>query len=312
MNLKRSLIRLHQLSSQFGIDPRRFARAFVAISAFIHDYTRFRRTCRGPMTFNPQLHDRHTEAGVTKSEYFWQDLIVARWIHEANPERHVDVGSRTDGFVAHVASFREIEVFDVRPITTEIPGVTFRQADLMDAVGMAAWQGGNAGGGGTATLCPASMCSSTLDWVATAIPSTQTATKSVLPISPVCFAPAGVFTSRHPSARSASNSTPTGCSIQPPFWGWPNARGFGWSGFRRSIRGRGCGSSPRKRGAKPWPHSQPSTTTLASLSLRDHWRAQGNRDRHDFKSARQGSWQATLAEPVSKQPERQNQVGVLS
>ena len=33
--------------------------------------------------------------------------------------------------VAHVASYREVEVCDVRPISTRIPGVVFRQADLM-------------------------------------------------------------------------------------------------------------------------------------------------------------------------------------
>lgn len=92
------------------------------------------------MTTFPCLHDYHAEAGVTKSEYFWQDLVVARWIYDDNPECHVDVGSRTDGFVAHVASYREIEVFDVRPITTQIPGVTFSQVDVMDTTAMAAWQ----------------------------------------------------------------------------------------------------------------------------------------------------------------------------
>jgi SAM-dependent methyltransferase len=61
-------------------------------------------------------------------------LLVAREIFEAMPERHVDIGSRVDGFVAHVASFREIEVFDVRPITTQISGVRFRRADLMQPV----------------------------------------------------------------------------------------------------------------------------------------------------------------------------------
>ena len=33
-----------------------------------------------------------------------------------NLKRHVDIGSRLDGFVAHVASFREIEVLDIRPL----------------------------------------------------------------------------------------------------------------------------------------------------------------------------------------------------
>jgi hypothetical protein len=53
-------------------------------------------------------------------------------IFSAKPEKHVDIGSRVDGFVAHVASFREIEVLDIRPISTIIPGVLFKQADLMN------------------------------------------------------------------------------------------------------------------------------------------------------------------------------------
>jgi SAM-dependent methyltransferase len=84
------------------------------------------------MSFMPCLSDRYDEAGTIKDEYFWQDLIVAREIYKANPERHVDIGSRLDGFVAHIASFRECEVFDVRPVNAEVPGVIFRQADLMD------------------------------------------------------------------------------------------------------------------------------------------------------------------------------------
>lgn len=64
--------------------------------------------------------------------YFVQDLTVARWIRDAGPERHVDVGSRIDGFVANVATFREIEVLDIRPAPGEVAGVIFHQLDLMD------------------------------------------------------------------------------------------------------------------------------------------------------------------------------------
>jgi hypothetical protein len=84
------------------------------------------------MIFMPCLHDRYAEGGATKSEYFWQDLLVARAIHFANPVKHVDIGSRVDGFVAHLASFRDCEVFDVRPNTATLPGVIFRQADVMN------------------------------------------------------------------------------------------------------------------------------------------------------------------------------------
>ncbi len=109
---------------------------------YVGDLWRFRSGYTGRLTFVPCLHDWSEEGGATKSEYFWQDLLVARWIFEANPEKHVDVGSRVDGFVAHVASFRDVEVFDVRPITTVIQNIKFTQADLMSAASVPVAQGG--------------------------------------------------------------------------------------------------------------------------------------------------------------------------
>lgn len=131
--MKASLIKLNWLlASQFGFDLRRLLLSLRGLPRFAADWRAFRRGYRGKLNWMPCLHDRYEEGGTTKDEYFWQDLLVARRIFAANPRCHVDVGSRVDGFVAHVASFREIEVFDVRRISTEIPGVTFRQADLMD------------------------------------------------------------------------------------------------------------------------------------------------------------------------------------
>lgn len=128
----KTLIKLQWvLSSQLGIDVRRLLRSMRGIPRFAVDFWRFRKNYQGTLNWMPCLHDRYEEGGATKSEYFWQDLLVARWIFEAKPVKHVDVGSRVDGFVAHVASFRDIEVFDVRKISTHIPGIVFKQADLM-------------------------------------------------------------------------------------------------------------------------------------------------------------------------------------
>lgn len=121
------------LSSQLGLDAVLLWRFLRGIPQYLKDYRHFRKVYQGSIHFYPCLHDRYAEGGTTKSEYFWQDLLVARWIHEAQPQHHVDVGSRIDGFIAHVASFREIEVFDVRPVTTNVPGVLFRQVDLADS-----------------------------------------------------------------------------------------------------------------------------------------------------------------------------------
>ena len=111
--------------------PLRFFKSLRGLPAFLGDWVKFRKIYQGRMNFTPCLYDRFEEGGTTKNEYFWQDLIVARWIYEAGPIKHVDVGSRVDGFVAHVASFRQIEVLDIRPNTSQIPGITFKQADLM-------------------------------------------------------------------------------------------------------------------------------------------------------------------------------------
>jgi len=120
------------VSIQFGFDPRRMFRSLMGIPKYVADWFYFRNRYKGQLDFLPCLHDWHEEGGSTKDEYFWQDLHVAREIHRANPLKHVDIGSRIDGFVAHVASFREIEVFDIRPVTSRIPGIIFRQADLMN------------------------------------------------------------------------------------------------------------------------------------------------------------------------------------
>ncbi len=79
--------------------------------------------------------DFMADAGSNKGHYFHQDLLVATFIFEENPVRHIDVGSRIDGFVAHVAAFRPIEVVDVRPLpSTPHKNIIFRQANLMETV----------------------------------------------------------------------------------------------------------------------------------------------------------------------------------
>ncbi len=121
------------VSDQFGVDVRRFARFIMGIPRYVRDWRRFRRSYSGQLSLVPCLQDWHAAGGSVGTEYFLQDLFVAQKIFQAGPEKHVDVGSRMDGFAAHVASFREIEVFDIRPVHSTLPGIVFHQADLMNA-----------------------------------------------------------------------------------------------------------------------------------------------------------------------------------
>ena len=80
----------------------------------------------------PILSDYKHQAGSASGQYFHQDLLVASYIFQSNPRRHVDVGSRIDGFVAHVASFRPIEIIDIRKLeSTGHKNIKYVQADLM-------------------------------------------------------------------------------------------------------------------------------------------------------------------------------------
>ncbi|TWJ26351.1 DUF268 domain-containing protein [Geobacter argillaceus] len=120
------------LITQFGIDIRKIFKFTVKMPRYIMEYFRYRSMLVGKIAFFPCLHDRDEEGGATTSEYFWQDLYIAKKVHDSAPQKHVDIGSRVDGFVAHIASFREIEVFDIRSISAKIPGIIFKQANLMN------------------------------------------------------------------------------------------------------------------------------------------------------------------------------------
>ena len=121
---------------EIGVDPVRLWRSCQGLPQYLGNYREFRRQrLRGNgdfpvLSLRPCLSDRYDSAGTARGHYFHQDLLVAQRIHRRQPRRQVDVGSRIDGFVAHVASFREIEVFDVRPLTSHVRGITFRQADF--------------------------------------------------------------------------------------------------------------------------------------------------------------------------------------
>ena len=123
--------RLIRISSQMAWS------GIKAIPPYVSDYVQLKKQLQGRTDFPvrsyyPALFDRYAESGYLVKHYFQQDLFVAQQIFHRAPVNHVDIGSRIDGFVAHVATFRPIEILDIRPLHRPIPNVQFRQADLMD------------------------------------------------------------------------------------------------------------------------------------------------------------------------------------
>lgn len=98
-------------------------------SFFIEDKEKYRRLnnrknfeCHEE-ELRPVIDDKYADAG-TVNNYFWQDLWAARHIHKNMPKEHYDIGSRLDGFIAHVLSFGiPVKMIDIRPFPAEIEGL---------------------------------------------------------------------------------------------------------------------------------------------------------------------------------------------
>lgn len=126
------------MNALLGFRIKSIIKAHLSLFGYAREYKELKKQKAACTQFKlspsyPCLQDKNSESGVASGHYFHQDLLVAQSIFEANPKKHVDVGSRVDGFVAHVASFRPIEVFDIRLLKSDIHNISFKQGDVMDS-----------------------------------------------------------------------------------------------------------------------------------------------------------------------------------
>ena len=126
-----------RILSSLSIQPKLVVTSLKGWPAFRRDLREIKNQLKTNKDFKisrlyPVLRERFETNGDLKSHYFHEDLTIARRVFENKPIKHVDVGSRVDGFVAHVASFREIEVFDIRPQTASVKNIMFVTADFMN------------------------------------------------------------------------------------------------------------------------------------------------------------------------------------
>lgn len=134
--VKQFLTNIRKFLNQLGFDPKKILN-FKFYLKFIKQRKEWIKK-GGKISYNHMiLSDYEKEAGEIKNQYFHQDLTVAKLIYEDQPTRHVDIGSRLDGFVAHVASFREIEVIDIRPLTKiKYHNIKFLKTDITKPINL--------------------------------------------------------------------------------------------------------------------------------------------------------------------------------
>jgi hypothetical protein len=139
-SIENSLRTANRLAHAWGVDLRRTRTALKWRGKVRRDAKNLWAQARASQgsrdfakgSFYPIYSDLGASAGLG-GHYLYQDLLVARDIYHRNPVRHIDIGSSVHGLVTAVASFREIEVVDVRPMELSLPGVTFHEVDVAQA-----------------------------------------------------------------------------------------------------------------------------------------------------------------------------------
>lgn len=141
--MKRTLIRFYKLLIMLGIDPLKTLSTLRGYPRYFKNFHSLKNSIASsePRSLPdsakhfgnayPILNEFFSSAGTASGHYFHQDLLVANLIYKQKPNLHLDVGSRIDGFIAHLLSFEQKTVLgDVRPITIDNPNISFVQMDL--------------------------------------------------------------------------------------------------------------------------------------------------------------------------------------
>lgn len=133
--MRRLLARLVLYLRLLGIDMHRLRASIANFPRFVRDLRTYQHSepeASFAVRLNelrPMLHDFEQVAGEARGHYFHQDLWAARKIFEARPVEHLDIGSRIDGFVAHLLCFMPVRVVDIRPLKSSVEGLTFVRSD---------------------------------------------------------------------------------------------------------------------------------------------------------------------------------------
>lgn len=135
--MKRLLIQWHRFFSTFFFDPLRLIANLRAVPSYWRNLLVYSsknigsafRLRHASLFFT--TYDKYLPAGSIYSHYFFQDLWAANMIHANNPGEHVDVGSRLDGFVAHVLPFCQVNYVDIRPLVANVQNLTFTQGSIL-------------------------------------------------------------------------------------------------------------------------------------------------------------------------------------
>ena len=99
---------------------------------YIKQYFFFKKLGGEVRSFYPMLDDFEDSAGNIKNHLFHSDLLTSQKVFEKKPQKHLDIGSRIDGVIAQISSFRSLDVLDIRDLSIyPHKNINFVKKDLL-------------------------------------------------------------------------------------------------------------------------------------------------------------------------------------
>jgi len=137
--MKSFLKTVHRIVSHIFFDPVLAIKRISSIPPFILDIHNYmKKYSPASMKFEikniyPCLDDKSEAAGTATGHYFFQDLWASKKIYLRRPSIHYDVGSRIDGFIAHLLVFLEnVKYIDIRSIESTVENLYFIEGNICD------------------------------------------------------------------------------------------------------------------------------------------------------------------------------------
>ena len=135
---RKLLKRPYLLISMFITDPLELVKKWRGLPYFVSNARSYQRHNRhatfrvrpGELWF--RSYDRFAPAGSVTFHYYHQDLWAAEYLYRNGTKSHVDVGSRVDGFVAHILPFCDVTYVDIRPLDLQRERFRFRQGSITE------------------------------------------------------------------------------------------------------------------------------------------------------------------------------------
>jgi SAM-dependent methyltransferase len=131
------LLRIREVFISLFFDPWEMLMKWKALPSYLQNIFRYKKNHHSnvPIISLSKLYyttyEKFMPGGTVGGHYFLQDIWASKKIYEAGINHHVDVGSRIDGFVAHILPFCQVDYIDIREIDSPFSNLIFKKGSIL-------------------------------------------------------------------------------------------------------------------------------------------------------------------------------------